>query len=132
MRIVISSGHAKDVRGAKGPEPWGLDEVNEAREIVPEVAMRLRANGHEVVEFHDDISQTQDENLKRIVSFHNSQKRDLDISVHLNCYIPTSGGRGTEVLYVTQQEVAAKVSAAIAEAGGLINRGAHYRADLFF
>jgi N-acetylmuramoyl-L-alanine amidase len=128
MRIVISSGHGLYVRGASGL----IDEVDEARAVVPEVAMHLRANGHEVIEFHDDTSQTQDENLKTIVNFHNSQTRDLDLSVHFNAYMPTTGGRGTEVLYVTQEAVAAKVSAAIAEAGGLINRGAHYRSDLYF
>jgi hypothetical protein len=54
--------------------------------------------------------------------------------VHFNCYVPTSGGRGTEVLYVNHdiEYVAAKVSAAIAEAGGLINRGSHHRADLYW
>jgi N-acetylmuramoyl-L-alanine amidase len=134
MRIVISSGHGLHVRGAKGPEPWGLDEVDEARAIVPEVAKRLRERGHQVVEFHDDTSQTQDQNLKTIVNFHNNQTRDLDVSVHLNAYTPTTGGRGTEVLYVNHdiEDVAARVSAAIAEAGGLINRGAHHRSDLYF
>lgn len=130
MRIVLSSGHGLYVRGASAL----IDEVDEARAIVPEVAKHLRANGHDVVEFHDDVSQSQDENLKRIVNFHNSQQRDLDISVHLNCYVPTSGGRGCEVLYVNHdiEHIAAKVSAAIAEAGGLINRGAHHRSDLYF
>jgi hypothetical protein len=109
-----------------------MDEVEEARAVVPEVAKHLRAHGHEVVEFNDDTSRSQDENLKTIVDFHNSQSRDLDISVHFNAYVPTTGARGCEVLYVTQEEVAAKVSAAIAEAGGLINRGAHYRSDLYF
>jgi len=30
MKIAMSSGHSKAVRGAAGPSPWGLDEVNEA------------------------------------------------------------------------------------------------------
>ena len=45
MRIVISSGHGKYVRGAAGPEKWksgapggGLDEVDEARRIVVIIA----------------------------------------------------------------------------------------------
>jgi len=134
MRIVISSGHGLHVRGAEGPEPWGLDEVDEAREVVAEVAKFLRSRGHEVVEFHDDTSQTQDENLKTIIDFHNSQTRDLDVSVHFNAYIPTDGGRGTEVLYVNHEieDVAAKISAAIAAVAGLIDRGAKHRADLAF
>jgi N-acetylmuramoyl-L-alanine amidase len=128
MRIVISSGHGLKVRGASGL----IDEVDEARRMVPEIARYLVDLGHEVVEFHDDTSDTQQENLETIVRFHNSQVRNLDISVHLNCYIPTEGGRGTEVLYVTQQSLAEKVATAIAEAGGLINRGAHKRSDLYF
>ena len=35
-------------------------------------------------------------------------------------------------MYLTQEELAGKISAAIAEAGQLINRGAHYRSDLAF
>ena len=128
MRIVISSGHGKYVRGASGL----IDEVDEARRVVPEVAQCLRDMGHEVEEFHDDVSQTQNENLNTIVEYHNSQERDLDVSVHFNAYTPTDGGRGTEVLYVTQEELADRVSYFIADAGQLINRGAHKRTDLFF
>jgi N-acetylmuramoyl-L-alanine amidase len=128
MKIVISSGHGKYVRGASGL----IDEVDEARKVVEEVSERLAKNGHEVVVFHDDTSTSQNENLNTIVNFHNSQERDIDVSVHFNAYVPTDGGRGTEVLYVTQEDIATRVSQAIAAAGGLINRGAHYRSDLFF
>jgi hypothetical protein len=135
LKIVISSGHGLHVRGAEGPEPWGLDEVDEAREVVKEVVKHLQAHGHTVIEYHDDVSEAQDENLKRIVDFHNAQgPHDLDVSVHLNAYMPTSGGRGVETLYVNHdiENVASRVSAAIAEAGGLINRGTHHRSDLYF
>jgi len=128
MRIVISSGHGKYIRGASGI----IDEVDEARKVVPEVCTWLTVNGHQVTEFHDDVSTTQNENLNRIVNFHNSQKRDLDVSVHFNAYMPTDGGRGTEVLYITQEELASQVAGNIAAASGLINRGAHKRSDLFF
>jgi hypothetical protein len=39
---------------------------------------------------------------------------------------------GTEVLYVTQQKLAADTSLAIAQAGAFLNRGAKKRTDLFF
>lgn len=100
--------------------------------MVPEIVRYLIDLGHEVVEFHDNRSKSQSENLDTIVRFHNSQVRNLDISVHFNAYAPTKGGRGTEVLYVTQQSLAEKISAAISEAGSLINRGAHKRSDLYF
>jgi len=128
MKIVISSGHGKYVRGASGL----IDEVDEARKVVKETAILMRERGAEVIEFHDDVSKTQSDNLHRIVDFHNSKKRDLDISVHFNAYMPTDGARGTEVLYLTQKDLAAKVCNAIVSAGGFINRGAHKRTDLYF
>jgi N-acetylmuramoyl-L-alanine amidase len=128
MRVVISSGHGKYVRGASGL----IDEVDEARKVVPEVASWLTVNGHQVIEFHDDVSTTQQQNLNTIVNYHNKQTRDLDVSVHFNAYVPTDGGRGTEVLYLTHQQLATDVAKAISDASGLINRGAHKRSDLYF
>jgi N-acetylmuramoyl-L-alanine amidase len=116
------------VRGASG----FIDEVDEARKVVEEVAKFLRAGGVGVVTFHDDTSTTQSENLETIVAFHNSQERDLDVSVHFNCYVPTDGERGTEVLYLTQEKLAADIAEAISNAGDLINRGPHKRTDLAF
>jgi len=128
MRIAISSGHGKYVRGASGI----IDEVDEARKVVHQVRERLLAAGHECVEFHDDTSTTQNENLNTIVNWHNAQDRDIDVSVHFNAYIYTEGARGCEVLYVSQYDVADKVTKAIATAGGFIDRGAKKRSDLYF
>jgi N-acetylmuramoyl-L-alanine amidase len=128
MKIVISSGHGKHVLGASEI----IDEVTEARKVVEKVADYLRTSGVDVVVFHDDISTTQEENLDTIVDFHNSQQRDVDVSVHFNCYLETEGERGTEVLYLTQAELAAELVDAISSAGDLIPRGAHKRTDLKF
>ena len=128
MRIVISSGHGLYVRGASGI----IDEVDEARRVVKRVGGYLTNFGNDVTEFHDDVSKTQNENLHRIVDFHNAQSRDLDVSVHFNAYVPTDAARGTEVLYVTQQALAQKVVDAISNSSGLANRGPHKRTDLFF
>lgn len=128
MNIVISSGHGKLVRGAKGI----IDEVDEARRVVNEVAFELDGVGVEVTRFHDDISTSQNENLNRIVDFHNAQTRDLDVSVHFNAYENTTKPMGTECLYVTQDKLAKQVADAIAKASGLTNRGAKKRTDLFF
>ena len=38
MRIVISAGHGKHIRGAVGPAPWGLDEFDENCRVVTKVA----------------------------------------------------------------------------------------------
>jgi N-acetylmuramoyl-L-alanine amidase len=128
MKIVISSGHGKFVRGASGY----IDEVDEARKVVEQTAKELRALGAEVTTYHDDVSISQKENLTRIVDFHNSKVRDLDISVHFNAFETTSKPMGTECLYVTQSALAQAVSDGIADAGGFINRGAKKRTDLFF
>jgi N-acetylmuramoyl-L-alanine amidase len=131
MKIVISSGHGKYIRGASCPPP-GLDEVDEARKVVDKVAELWRDNGVDVDVFHDNTSTSQNQNLNAIVNYHNSKSRDYDVSVHFNAYNKTNNPMGVEVLYVTQQKLAADTSLAIAQAGGFINRGAKKRTDLFF
>jgi N-acetylmuramoyl-L-alanine amidase len=126
--FVISSGHGKYVRGASGY----LDEVDEARRVVAQVASDLQKLGATVETFNDDVSRTQNENLKRIVDFHNSKSRQLDVSVHFNAYNTTSKPMGTEVLYVTQSALSKQVASGIASAGQLINRGPKKRTDLYF
>jgi N-acetylmuramoyl-L-alanine amidase len=126
--IVISSGHAKFVRGASGY----LDEVDEARKVVDKVAEYARQIGAKVNTFHDDTSRTQSQNIGTIVRFHDSKKRDLDVSVHFNAGTKEVGG--TEVLYVNPnvKGLAAEVSKAIADALGIKDRGAKLRTDLGF
>jgi N-acetylmuramoyl-L-alanine amidase len=128
MRFALSVGHGEYVRGASGL----IDEVEEAKKVVPAVANYLVSAGHDAVTFFDRSSTTQSDNLNAIVNWHNDQDRDFDVSVHFNAYVPTDGGRGTEVLYLTQQGVAEAVAQAISSASGLINRGAHKRSDLYF
>ena len=127
-RIVISSGHGKYVRGASGI----LDEVDEARRVVERVAEKLEERGVDVVVFHDNTSQTQGENLDCIVAYHNSQDRDLDVSIHFNAYVETTKPMGVECLFVTQSELAGEISRAISDATGLPDRGAKKRTDLAF
>ncbi len=139
LKVVISSGHGKYIRGAAGPSPWGLDEVNEARKVVEQTATVLRGMGVTVTTFHDDISDDQDENLNRIVDFHNDQgTHDLDISVHFNSADfsgsdQTSDPVGVEVFYQSNagKEYATKTVNAIAAASGLKNRGPK-TGNLFF
>ena len=128
MKIAISSGHGSKVRGASGY----LDEVDEARRVVEQLAQDLRNVGVDVITFHDDTSTTQSENLETIVDFHNRVGGDLDISVHFNAYQTTVDPMGTECLYLTQSALATDVAATIAEAGGFINRGPKERTDLYF
>ena len=130
MKICISSGHGLHIRGASGsPVPPQLDEVDEARRVVERVAEFLKAADVGVATFHDNTSHDQSTNLATITNWHNSKARDLDVSVHFNAY--DGKAHGCEVLYVTQESLAAKVSSAMASAGGFTNRGAKYRSDLY-
>jgi hypothetical protein len=125
--IVISSGHGLLVRGAHGI----IDEVDEARRVTEQLAEALRDRGTEVVTFHDDTSTSQNENLWTITDFHNSKKRELDISVHFNAFEQVSKPMGCEVWYVTQENLAKRLSAAIASVG-FIDRGAKFSSSLHF
>lgn len=112
-----------------------IQEVPEARRVTDRVAGYLKDMGAaNVISFHENTATTQSANVSAIVSYHNQQNRDLDVSVHFNA---TSGGIvdraiGTEVLYLTQQALAARVSAAKAQAGKFIDRGAKRRTNLSF
>ena len=125
--IVISSGHGLKVRGASGI----IDEVDEARMVTERLAELLEERGVTVITFHDDKSTSQSQNLWCITDFHNSCERDLDISVHFNAFEQRSQPVGTEVWYVTQQDLAKHLSAAMATVG-LIDRGAKYSNGLHF
>lgn len=125
--ICISSGHGKYVRGASGI----IDEVDEARKVVDRLAEMLAERGVNVMKFHDNTSTSQSQNLNAIVNWHNSKSRDLDVSVHFNAYEQVTKPMGTEVLYVTQKDLAAELADAIASVG-FINRGAKKRTDLKF
>jgi hypothetical protein len=130
IKIAMSSGHGLHIRGARGyPVPPQLDEVDEARRVVDRTAEILNANGVSCVTFHDNTSYDQTTNLHTITNWHNAQTRDYDCSVHFNAYDHTA--YGCEVLYVTQEALAARMAAAISMAGHFKNRGAKYRSDLY-
>lgn len=136
MRVVMSSGHGKYIRGASGKPcgEWGVDEVDEARRTVERVAGELERSGVSVTTLHDDVSTTQDANLRYITNAHNNAgPHDLDVSVHLNAYqCTTSKKMGCEVWYYSQQKLAADISAQMADALSLPNRGAKKSTSLYF
>jgi len=128
MKIAMSSGHGKYVSGAVDI----LNEHQEAVRVVDKVAEFLKASQVGVVTFEDVTSKTQNENLKTIVDWHNRQSRDLDVSIHFNCYEHTSKPMGTECLYYSQADLADDVAESIAGASGLVDRGPKKRTDLYF
>jgi N-acetylmuramoyl-L-alanine amidase len=131
MKFAISVGHGKYIRGASGsPVPPQLDEVDYCVNVVDRVYELINSiEGMSAVKFFDTTSHDQSANLEKITNWHNSQTRDYDVSCHLNAY--DGSAHGTEVLYVTQQELAQELCDAICEAGDFTNRGAKYRSDLY-
>lgn len=126
--IVISAGHGKHISGAVG----FMNEFEENVRVVSKVTELLGALGVTAYPFVDNVSARQDENLQRIVAYHNSKVRDLDVSIHFNDYQDTNRAMGTECLYVTQDVLAQQVATAISNASGLPNRGPKQRTDLYF
>ncbi|MFP3917941.1 N-acetylmuramoyl-L-alanine amidase [Lysinibacillus telephonicus] len=126
--ITISPGHWLPGTGASDL----IDEVTEARKVVKRVVEILRANKITTNHVVDDSSKNQSQNLKYLVNEHNSTSRELDVSIHFNSSSRTDRGVGVEVLYLTIKDVAAKISKAISDVSGLINRGAKLRKDLAF
>ena len=104
MRIAISAGHSSIVRGAEGPEPWGLDEFDENVVMTKAIADHLlNRPGIECEIFIDTVSDDQQENLNRIISWHNNTAFGgvggddrLNLSIHFNSTEPemTSGNKG--------------------------------------
>ena len=118
--IAISSGHGAKVAGACGI----IREHEEAVRVVNQLAIELQHCGVDVHTFEDTVShhaERKPQPHRGLAQF--ERQRDLDISVHFNAYEQVSKPMGTEVLYVTQETLAAQLSAAIANVG-FINRGA--------
>jgi N-acetylmuramoyl-L-alanine amidase len=122
-RIVISSGHGLRVAGASNI----INEVTEARRVVDRVAQLLTQNSVPVIKFHENNATNQTDNVNAIVRYHNSQARDIDVSVHFNAVEGTrDAGIGVEVLHYTgnngTKATAQLVAGAISKASGLILR----------
>lgn len=125
--FVISSGHGDKVSGAIGL----LNEHNEAKKVVNKVydILTKEYNG-KGYKYHETTASTQDKNLATIVNYHNSKERVLDISVHFNSASPNA--TGTECLYYDKRVLSSKMSKAMSNALGIVDRGAKERKELYF
>lgn len=126
MKIAIAGGHSRKAQGAVGY----LNEYECDRAYVAQLIPALRAAGHEVVDCSNEKG-TQDEELAEEVRIANGSGADLFLAVHFNA----AGGTGTEVWYYDGDEdarkLAAQMSANVASALGLRNRGAKATRDLY-
>ena len=121
MRIVIDMGHTPTSPGASGY----LDELTCDRQAGPRIIEELQRRGHTVYNSTpDDWVAYPDEVNQRCYYTNSLSNIDLFCSLHLNA----GGGHGTEVLYYagdsTGQQYAARISANVAKALKLPDRGA--------
>src|SRR5262245_42382200 len=133
MKIAISAGHSSKCPGMSDI----IDEVTEARRVCTQVCNDLFEAGIAFAgPFFDDVSTDKNECLERIVSWHNQQTRDLDVSVHFNANAHTSKPVGTECWHYSTNSntkaLADEVATAIARASGLIDRGPKPSTGLYF
>lgn len=129
----VHAGHSLICRGASGV----LDETTEDRKVKNEVIRLLKLLGHTVYDCTDDIGVTANQNLSAIVKKCNAHKVDLDISIHLNAGRKDPNGDGytggSEVLAYNDdlKDLCSKMSAKIASALGIRDRGFKVRGDLY-
>ncbi|MGM9968221.1 N-acetylmuramoyl-L-alanine amidase [uncultured Rummeliibacillus sp.] len=126
-KFVISSGHGAKVPGASGI----LNEHEEAKKVVNRVFSILTNNYNgSGYKYHEKTATSQDQNLANIVNHHNSKSRSLDISVHFNS--ASASATGSECLYYDEKSLSKKMSKAMADALGILDRGAKERKELYF
>ncbi|MEN0587094.1 N-acetylmuramoyl-L-alanine amidase [Kurthia gibsonii] len=126
-KFVISSGHGKIVGGAVG----FINERAEAVKVVDRVyAILTNSYNGRGYRFHESTAQNQSQNLANIVNYHNSKDRELDVSVHFNS--ATATATGTECLYYDAKSLSTKMSAAMAKALDIRDRGPKERKELYF
>lgn len=126
-KFVISSGHGKIVGGAVG----FINERAEAVKVVDRVyAILTNSYNGRGYRYHESTAQNQSQNLANIVNYHNSKDRELDVSVHFNS--ASASATGTECLYYDAKSLSAKMSAAMAKALDVSDRGPKERKELYF
>jgi len=124
----IHGGHCP--AGGTGSGAAGyLNESTEARNVKNSLISTLKSNGQTVYDCTVNSNMSASNCLKKIVEMCNKNSVDLDISIHLNA----GGGTGTEVYYYSSdtKSKAAAISAAIAKALGIKDRGAKQSSNLY-
>lgn len=118
--VVISRGHSDKVPGAPGKH--GYSENDLTRPYTKRITEILVENGIKAIDFYEDKGKDKDTVLNNIIAYHKSQDRKLDVSVHFNS-LEDQSSNGCEVLTKKNLKAASAVSAAIAKAGDLKDRG---------
>ena len=111
-----------------------LNESNENRRLGKRVKELLEKNGVKVYDATVDKASSAGAYLKEAVNKANSQKVDLAISIHFNCF-SNSTANGTETLIYSQtskaKDLAARVNNNLVKVG-FANRGVKVYKDLYW
>lgn len=123
MHVAVAGGHSK---GAPGASHY-IDEYTEDRKVAAALIDELKARGCAVTSCSNEIGNQSGE-LAEECRLANGSGADLFVAVHFNAASVTGGTRGTEVWHYSTSSAgkgyAASVSAKLASALGLPNRGA--------
>lgn len=125
MHIAIAGGHSANARGASG----FIDEYDCDRAFVAQLVPAFESQGWCVTDCSNDAATVNGE-LAEECRIANASGADLFIAVHFNA----GGGTGTEVWHYpgsSAEHYAESVSAELASALGLRNRGAKATTGLY-
>lgn len=125
MHIAIAGGHSANARGASG----FIDEYDCDRAFVAQLIPAFESQGWYVTDCSNDADSVNGE-LAEECRIANGSGADLFIAVHFN----SGGGTGTEVWHCpgsSAESYAESVSAELASALGLRNRGAKATTGLY-
>lgn len=130
MHVAVAGGHSK---GAPGASHY-IDEYTEDRKVASALIDELKARGCAVTSCSNEIGNQSGE-LAEECRLANGSGADLFVAIHFNAASVTGGTRGTEVWHYSTSGAgkgyAASVSAKLASALGLPNRGAKATDSLY-
>lgn len=138
MRLNVHAGHNPD--GKIGSGAVGLiKESTEARAVKDYVVAGLKGLGHTVYDCTVDNGTSQNDILQKIVAKCNTNKVDLDVSIHFNCGREDMKGdgksAGVEVYILSDnsraKEAAERVCKEVSKGLGIGNRGVKVRTNLY-
>lgn len=135
--VTVHGGHNPQGKIACGASDY-IDESKEDRIITKKVVALLKKNGIKAYNCSVNNGTSQTDVLRKICAKCNSLQRDLDISIHFNCFTHRSKKdsvtMGTEVVVRSKDgirgDVGKRVCSQISKIG-FTNRGVKIDADLY-
>ena len=133
MKLSIHAGHNPDGKVACGAVGF-LKESTCAREIVNHLLSVFSESANQVTNVTVDNGVTASDVLQKLTHLMNSERRDLNISIHLNA-ASDPAANGVECYYyegnATTRKAAEEICKSLSERMGYKNRGAKYNKSLY-